>query len=92
MWYEKAAQLGNPVAQNRLAILLAAGEGIAKDLETAAMWRSLARRAGLFDPQTDGLLADITPDVLERAEARARVWPDRLPEVESGATADTNSQ
>jgi TPR repeat protein len=74
-WYERAARLGNPVAQNRFAILLAAGEGVDKDLQTAAMWRALARRAGLVDSKTDDLLADISPEDLKKAEARALAWP-----------------
>ena len=80
-----AANLGNPVAQNRLAILLAAGDGVRKDLQTAAMWRALARRAGLIDPRTDQLLADISPADLTTGRGTGagsgRAWrPTRAPD------------
>lgn len=74
-WYARAADGGNPVAQNRYAKLLAAGEGVTLSLEDAAMYRALARRQGLKDPQLDKLLASIQPDELARAEERARFWP-----------------
>ena len=90
-WYQKAARLGNPVAQNRLAILLAVGEGIDKDPQTAAMWRALARRAGLFDAKTDKLLADLSPEDLARAEARARIWPNALEDKAGGTTPDAGN-
>ena len=67
------------MAQNRYAKLLAVGEGVEPDLETAAMWRSLARRQGLTDPQLDKLLVSILPDELARAEERARFWPSDPP-------------
>jgi TPR repeat protein len=74
-WYARAAGAGNAVAQNRYAKLLAAGEGIDTDLEAAAMWRALARRQGLNDPQLDKMLVSIPSDELARAEQRARYWP-----------------
>lgn len=78
-WYQRAAGAGNPVAQNRYAKLLAVGEGVELDLEAAAMWRALARRQGLNDPQLDKLLVSISPEALARAEERARYWPDSPP-------------
>lgn len=78
-WYRRAADAGNPVAQNRVAKLLAAGEGVAPDPETAAMYRALARRQGLSDPQLDGLLLGLPAEVLASAEERARFWPSRPP-------------
>lgn len=78
-WYARAADGGNPVAQNRYAKLLAAGEGVALSLEDAAMYRALARRQGLKDPQLDKLLVSIGPAELARAEERARFWPSSPP-------------
>jgi hypothetical protein len=43
------------------------------------MWRALARRQGLTDPQLDKLLVSIAPEALARAEERARYWPDEPP-------------
>jgi hypothetical protein len=67
------------VAQSRYAKLLAVGEGVTLDLEAAAMWRALARRQGLADPQLDKLLVSIPADELARAEELARYWPDQPP-------------
>ena len=86
-WYAKAAEAGNAVAQNRYAILLAAGEGVTLDLGEAAMWRALARRQGLKDPKLDELLASIPPEELERAEERARFWPSEPPTAVAGGSA-----
>src|SRR5690606_11835798 len=74
-WYRRAANAGNPVAQNRYARLLAVGEGVELDLEAAAMWRALARRSGLNDTQLDKLPVSISGEALSRAEERARYWP-----------------
>jgi hypothetical protein len=73
------------VAQNRYAKLLAVGEGLALDLEDAAMWRALARRQGLSDPALDRLLVSIPEAELARAEERARFWPSTPPGAETGA-------
>lgn len=86
-WYARAADAGNPVAQNRYAKLLAAGEGVTLNLEDAAMYRALARRQGLKDPQLDKLLVSILPDELSRAEERARFWPS-APPTRVAANAD----
>jgi len=87
-WYERAADAGNPVAQNRYAKLLVAGEGVEPSLEDAAMYRALARRQGLKDPQLDKLLVSISPEQLARAEERARFWPLSPPTRVAENTAD----
>ena len=77
--------------QVRYAKLLAVGEGVALNLEDAAMWRALSRRQGLSDPSLDRLLVSIPPDALERAEERARFWPSVPPQLAAapdGAGAD----
>lgn len=86
-WYARAADAGNPVAQNRYAKLLAVGEGVTANVETAAMYRALARRQGLKDPQLDKLLVAASPEVIARAEERARFWPSSPPsKVAANAT------
>jgi TPR repeat protein len=85
-WYGRAAEAGNPVAQNRYAKLLAVGEGVAPSLEDAAMYRALARRQGLKDPQLDKLLVAATPEEIARAEERARFWPSAPPTKVAAAT------
>ena len=49
--------MGNAVAQNRLAYLLADGRGVEKNLAEAAQWRDRARDAGLQDARLDQLLS-----------------------------------
>ena len=44
------------------------------------MWRALAKRQGLNDPELDKLLVSIPPEDLARAEERARIWPASLPQ------------
>ena len=66
-WLTVAAQRGNPVAQNRLARLYAAGKGVPLSLGEAAKWNLLARNGGKADPELDQLLDKLTPQ--ERAEA-----------------------
>ena len=85
-WYRRAADAGNPVAQNRLAKLVAVGEGTTLDLQEAAMWRALARRQGLNDPQLNELLVSIPAEDLAAAEERARFWPTEPP----ATVADTS--
>jgi TPR repeat protein len=84
-WYERAANAGNPVAQNRYAKLLAVGEGVDADLKQAAMWRALARRQGLSDPQLDKLLAGLSQTEINDAEELARFWPSKPPTAEDVA-------
>ena len=71
------------MAQNRYAKLLAVGEGVALNLEDAAMWRALARRQGLSDPSLDRLLVSIPEAELASAEERARFWPSSPPRIET---------
>lgn len=74
-WYGRAAEAGNAVGQVRYAMMLAAAEGVQQDLETAAMYRTLARRQGLTDDTLDQMLRGTDPATLARAEERARYWP-----------------
>jgi hypothetical protein len=55
--FRKAAELGNAVAENRLAYLLADGRGVEKNLAEAVQWRDRARAAGLRDARLDQLLS-----------------------------------
>jgi TPR repeat protein len=89
-WYQRAADAGNAVAQNRYAKLLAAGEGVLADPETAVMYRALARRQGMKDPQLDELLDGTPPELVARGEERARFWPSSPPtQVAQAATPTT---
>ncbi len=55
----RAANLGNPVAQNRLAYLFAQGQGVERNLSEATKLRDLSREKGVADPRLDKLLTDL---------------------------------
>jgi hypothetical protein len=70
----KAAYRNNPVAQNRVARLLATGRGIPKDVVEAMKWHLLARAAGLKDSWLDGELAKLTPEERLKVEQILRQY------------------
>ena len=81
----KAAHKGNPVAQNRLANILAVGRGLKADPVEAIKWHMVAKAAGVSDmiPQwAGGLPADAPPrpgtakyDEFMRERERKRLEP-----------------
>lgn len=81
-WYGRAAEAGNAVGQVRYAMMLAAAEGIEEDIETAAVYRILARRQGLTEDALDQMLRGVDPATLARAEERARYWPGLPPSAD----------
>lgn len=90
-WYARAAEAGNPVGQVRYAMMLAAAEGVAEDIETAAMYRALARRRGLTDEVLDQMLSGADPAAVARGEERARYWPG-VPPSDAPAPAEVDTQ
>ncbi len=70
-WIERAALGGNVAAQNRLAKLYYLGIGTEGDVELAAAWYILSRRAGLADPMMDDFLEGLTEEERRRAISRA---------------------
>ena len=56
----KAAAKNNPIAQNRLARLYAAGRGVPKDPVQAAAWNRFAEAAGIKDAELDALTAGLS--------------------------------
>lgn len=68
----RAANRDNPVAQNRLARVLAAGRGAPKNLVEAMKWHILARGAGIEDDWLDDQLATLTPDQRGKVEEAVR--------------------
>ena len=71
-YFIKAALVGNPIAENRLARLYAAGRGVNKDLVEAARWHLLARAAGVKDSWLDDMLTTLTPAERARVEDSMR--------------------
>lgn len=73
-FFERAADKGNAIAQNRLARCHANGLGTSKDVVQAAKWHLLARSAGLADPELDEMLAKMPRSERLTAEKAANQW------------------
>jgi len=74
-WFARAAEVGNPIAQNRLARLYATGRGVDADPLAAAKWHLLAKRAGKDDDYLDQFVANLTADQRQVALAASQRWP-----------------
>jgi TPR repeat protein len=70
----KAARQNSPIAQNRLARVLASGQGGPIDKIEAFKWHIVAKTAGKGDPMLDEAFADLSPQDRAKAEAAARKW------------------
>jgi uncharacterized protein len=70
----KAAHLGSPIAQNRLARVLMAGRGMPADATEAVKWHLIAKASGDSDPDLDVFAAKQKPTVREAADAAAKKW------------------
>jgi uncharacterized protein len=72
--FRSAAELGNPVAQNRLARIYAAGRGAPRDLVQAAKWHTIATEQGIKDPWLDDALKGMTASEKQAAAEAVRKW------------------
>jgi uncharacterized protein len=70
----KAAKQNSPIAQNRLARVLAFGQGAAQDKVEALKWHWIAKTAGKGDTELDEFLADVSPVDRAKAEEAGRKW------------------
>ena len=70
----KAAKQNSPIAQNRLARVLASGQGAPMDKIEGFKWHLVAKTAGKGDPMLDEALAQLAPQDRASAEAAARKW------------------
>jgi TPR repeat protein len=68
----KAAARNNPVAQNRVARILATGRGLPKDMVEAMKWHLLARAGGLKDAWLDTQLNSLSPQERQSVEEAVR--------------------
>lgn len=50
-WYTAAAQKGNAMAQNNLAVMLENGDGVARDYNQAIKWYTAAAKQGHIEAQ-----------------------------------------
>jgi hypothetical protein len=73
---QKAARKGNPVAQNRLANVLAVGRGLKADAVEAIKWHMVAKAGGVGDIPLDSFMEKQTAEVRSAAEKAAKPWID----------------
>ena len=83
-WIRRAAEKGNPVAQNRIARLYANGRGVAIDPVAAAKWHLIARAGGLSDIWLDGYVATLSQDDRKTAQAQAQAFQQAATFPEAG--------
>jgi TPR repeat protein len=78
----QAARRGSPVAQNRLARVLAAGRGVPADPVEAAKWHLVARARGESDVWLEGFLQQLTPEQQQASKKQAESWLKTLPQTQ----------
>jgi uncharacterized protein len=76
----KAARKGNPIAQNRLANILAVGRGVQANPVEAIKWHIVAKAGGVSDIPLDTFVQKQTPEIRASAEKAAKPWLDALKE------------
>jgi hypothetical protein len=74
MIFGKAALQGNPVAQDRLAIVLANGFGVPANLTEAAKWHLVSKAAGETDLMLDDFVNNLDAKLRAQAEKEAKPW------------------
>jgi uncharacterized protein len=70
----KAAHLGSPIAQNRLARIFMAGRGMPADATEAIKWHMIAKANGGSDPDLDVFTGKQTAALREAAAKAAKRW------------------
>ncbi|MBA3849925.1 MAG: hypothetical protein C0502_08000 [Opitutus sp.] len=87
--YTAAAERGFPAAQNNLGLMYATGRGgLAKDLNTAYAWLTLAVEGGASPQGRDFVAGNLGPDALAPARAAAAQLRERL---QRGAAAPSRA-
>jgi hypothetical protein len=76
----KAARKGNPIAQNRLANILAVGRGLQANAVEAVKWHIVAKAGGVSDIPLDTFVQKQTPEIRAAGEKAAKPWLDALKE------------
>lgn len=77
-YLKSAAEKGLPMAQNRLARVLANGLGTNRDTLEAAIWHLVAKAQGFADPDLDAVVAKMPRAERRRAEQAAEQRRDVL--------------
>ncbi|MFK7791253.1 MAG: tetratricopeptide repeat protein [Devosiaceae bacterium] len=76
-WLRRAAEGGNPIAENRLAHAYSQGFGVQLDPVQAAYYHARAVAGGLADARLDAFVGSLPED--QRREAQERIAQDRAP-------------
>ena len=81
IWYRKAADQGNALAQFNLGLMLREGQGVPQDDVRAHMWfdiaAAVASNASVRDQSVkhrDLVAAKMTPEQIAEAQRLAREW------------------
>lgn len=77
-WLRRAAEAGNPVAENRLAHAYSQGFGVPLDAVQAAYYHARAVAGGLADARLDAFVSSLPEE--QRQEALDRIARDRAPD------------
>lgn len=74
-WFGLAAEQGVASAQYNLGLMYSNGHGVEQDFESAHIWFNIASANGDTEAGTlrDDLAAQVSPDQIAKAQARARV-------------------
>ncbi len=75
--FRTAAEKGNAIAQDRLALCLAFGEGVPVNLAEATKWHIIARSNGVDNRQLEQLFGKLGKSDRLKAEQAASEWRDR---------------
>ena len=67
-----------PIAQNRLARILATGKGLPANPGLATKWHLVAKAGGAGDPWLDSFVQGLKPEDREAGERAAKAWIDAM--------------
>jgi uncharacterized protein len=90
--FRKAATKGNPIAQDRLALILSKGVGAKADPIEAAKWHLIAKAAGDTDIDLDVFVSQLDATARATAEKRAKPWIDFINQAIAARTAAQQHQ
>jgi hypothetical protein len=76
--FHQAALKNNPVAQNRLAHILASGQGAPADPVAAVKWHLISKARGETDLVLDDFVSKLDADKREAGEKAAKAWLDEM--------------
>ena len=72
--FQKAANRGSPIAQNRLARILMAGRGMPANPTEAIKWHLISKAGGDSDPELDLFASKQSASVRDAAQKEADKW------------------